>query len=240
MDFIKNDETKKTLIQTGILFLVFIIYTLLVTKVNVAELPVTLTDGTLADPSSAEVGFSKINNAIHLAINYNGTWYLISKCLGILAFVVAAFFAFLGCAQLFTSKSIAKVDKDLFVLAGFYVLVLATYILFEKVTLNYRPFILDIEEGLEGSYPSSHAMLGMCVFITAAMQFKNRLKNKNVNLTVRIICVALAILTVVSRLLSGVHWFTDIIGGVLVSAFLISLYKTVFLIIINRNKESFD
>ena len=82
--------------------------------------------------------------------------------------------------------------------------------------------ILDIEEGLEGSYPSSHAMLGMCVFITAAMQFKNRLKNKNVNLTVRIICVALAILTVVSRLLSGVHWFTDIIGGVLVSAFLIS------------------
>ena len=32
------------------------------------------------------------------------------------------------------------------------------------------------------------------------------------------------IFIVIARLLSGVHWLTDIIGGILISNFLLSLY----------------
>ena len=34
-----------------------------------------------------------------------------------------------------------------------------------------------------------------------------------------------ALLMVVARLLSGVHWLTDIVGGVLLSTGLVTLYK---------------
>ena len=60
--------------------------------------------------------------------------------------------------------------------------------------------------------------------LTAAIQFNRRIKN---GVLKHVICLAVALFVVfmiVGRIISGVHWFTDIVGGVLLSAGLVLLY----------------
>lgn len=116
-------------------------------------------------------------------------------------------------------------DTDILVLGGFYILVMAAYVFFEIVVINYRPVL--IQGYLEASYPSSTTMLVMCVMPTAVMQFQSRMKNETLKKTVTIVLIAFTVFMVVGRLLSGVHWITDIIGGALLSAGLVMVYVTV-------------
>jgi undecaprenyl-diphosphatase len=116
------------------------------------------------------------------------------------------------------------VDYDIFVLGGFYIVTIAAYLFFESVAINYRPVLIN--GYLEPSYPSSTTLLVMCVMPTAAMQLRTRMKN---TLFGRFVCIAIAAFTafmVIGRLISGVHWVTDIIGGALISAGLVLAYRT--------------
>ena len=61
------------------------------------------------------------------------------------------------------------------VLGGFYIVVMAMYLLFEEVVINYRPVLID--SNLEASYPSSTTMLALCVLPTAMMQLKSRIRH---------------------------------------------------------------
>lgn len=95
----------------------------------------------------------------------------------------------------------------------------------EKVVINYRPVLID--GVLEVSYPSSTTMLALCVIPTAMMQLKSRIKRSAVRRVVLVILAAFAAFMVAGRLISGVRWLTDIIGGVLLSAGLVTLYAAV-------------
>ena len=107
-------------------------------------------------------------------------------------------------------------------LAIFYCVVLATYVLFEKVVINYRPVVLD--EGLEASFPSSHTLMALCFTISAILVNKELFKDKTkiINCGLFILGMAVAI----TRLFSGVHWFTDIVGGFLYGCSLLLLFKS--------------
>ncbi len=74
------------------------------------------------------------------------------------------------------------------------------------------------------AYPSSTTMLVLCVMLPAILQFNIRIKNKWLRKTVACLLSTFMIFMVMGRLLSGVHWLTDIIGGVLVSAGLVTMY----------------
>ena len=134
-------------------------------------------------------------------------------------------FAVLGLVQWIKRKIILKVDRSILALGGFYIVVMAVYILFEMVVINYRPTLID--GYLEASYPSSTTMLVMCVMPTAMMQLRARIKNKVFSRCVMVAITAFIAFMVIGRLVSGVHWITDIIGGALVSAAIVLMYYAI-------------
>ncbi len=174
-------------------------------------------------PLGSSVGLATINKATFDFFKVNMTWYKITDYLGIFALLTALAFAVLGLIQLIKRKSLKKVDYQILCLAAYYVLVFAFYILFEKVVIiNYRPILLTSD--LEVSFPSSHTMLIITVMSSAMYLIPNYFKNKALVISLETIAAAVIIITIIGRLISGVHWLTDIIGGFLLGFALFMLY----------------
>ena len=193
----------------------FVLWTVLVCFVDVQAI----------GPEGSSVGFATLNGCVHDFTGVNMSLYVITDWLGLVPIGVAFGFAVLGLVQWIKRKSILKVDRSILVLGGFYIVVMAVYVLFEMVVINYRPTLID--GYLEASYPSSTTMLVMCVMPTAMMQLHDRIKNKAFSRCVMIAIAAFVAFMVIGRLVSGVHWVTDIIGGALVSSGLVITYATV-------------
>lgn len=176
-------------------------------------------------PNGSSVGFAALNGAVRELTGVHMALYTVTDWLSLIPIFVAIGFAALGLWQLIRRKSVFKVDYNIIVLGGFYVLVMAVYLFFEAVVVNYRPVLID--GFLEASYPSSTTMLVMCVIPTAMMQLHQRIGNKTVRAVVLVALALFTVLMVLGRLMSGVHWVTDIIGGMLLSAGLVMLYDAV-------------
>ena len=209
------EKLKKNFIFSGIPAALFLLLILLVKVADVKPI----------GPMGSEIGLASLNGSMFKLLGESTFWYKLTELLGYLAILVALAFGALGVYQLIKRKSIKKVDMSLIALGGFYVLVAAVYALFEVVVINYRPVILD--SGLEASFPSSHTVLTVCIMATAAMQLKRRIADKKAAVIAQWVCIGIAAVTVIGRLLSGVHWFTDILGGLLISATLVMLYYAV-------------
>ena len=176
-------------------------------------------------PEGSSIGFAALNVAVHEFFGMHIFWYKLTQALGLLAIAVAGVFAVTGLVQLIQRKSLLKVDKKILMLGVIYILVILLYALFEKVPFNYRPVVLDPAEGLEPSYPSTHTMLILTIFGTAVAVLGDYIKNAKLVLLLKIVCLVIMALTIVGRLVCGVHWFTDIAGGVIISLFFINLYR---------------
>ena len=209
-----TEKNKRNFVKPVFFGICFAVFTLLADLFDVEP----------AGPQGSRVGFAGLNTAIHVLLGTNDFCYKLTQLFGILALLVAAAFAVTGLVQLIKRKSLFKVDINLLMLGLVYIILTIIYVIFEKFPLNYRPVILD--EGLEPSYPSTHTMLILTILGTAVSITGDYIKNPKLLFCIKLACLIVMALTVVCRLLSGVHWFTDIAGGVLVSLFLISLYKT--------------
>lgn len=199
----------------AIIFAIFLIFTALVKYVDVQAI----------GPEGSSVGFATINKWVFETIGVHPQFYSLTQFLGIVAIGIAFCFALLGLDQLIKRKSLHYVDSKIIALGFYYIIVMAFYALFMFVVINYRPVIID-GEGLESSYPSSHTMLGLTVtvaFIIYNNYFKD-VKRKIDRILFTVVAWALAALIVVGRLISGVHWFTDIIGSLLLSFSIIFTY----------------
>lgn len=200
----------------GIMMIIFIIYTIAVKFIDVKAI----------GPENSKVGFSTVNKFFHNIIGYSDFWYKISQFFGYLVILTACIFALMAVIQFVKRKSIWKIDRNIISLGIFYVIVMFWYVFFEKVIINYRPFIFD--EGLEASYPSSHTILAICIMGSAVIQFRKRFKNREHRRCADIIAVFIGGVTVLGRILSGVHWFSDILGGIILSTAMLLLYNSVF------------
>ena len=173
-------------------------------------------------PQGSSVGFATLNQFVHNLTGVNMSLYTITDWLGLVPLGFAMGFALLGFIQLIKRKHILKVDFNILALGGFYIIVLAIYIFFEMFVINYRPVLIN--GILEASYPSSTTMLVMCIMPTAIMQFNNRIKNKTLQKLISVSIIVFILFMVIGRILSGVHWITDIIGGAILSCGLVMLY----------------
>ncbi len=207
-------QRKNTTLYVGIGFLIaFLTWTFLV----------RMFDRQGIGPEGSAVGFATLNSWVHALTGVHFSLYLLTDWLSLLPLGLIFGFAVWGLLQWIRRKSFGKVDFDLLVLGGFYAVVMAVYAFFEVVVINYRPVL--IEGVLEASYPSSTTMLVLCVMLTAWMILQKRILNKTWNRLVCILILAFTAFMVMGRLVSGVHWITDIIGGILLSAGLVTLYR---------------
>ena len=176
-------------------------------------------------PQGSSVGFATLNGFVHNLTGVHMYLYTITDWLGLVPLAFVMGFALLGLVQWIKRKYLLKVDYSILVLGGFYIVVMAVYVLFEVFVVNYRPVLIG--GILEASYPSSTTMLVMCVMPTAIMQFNARIKNNILKRFVASAITVFVVFMVICRLLSGVHWFTDIIGGALLSAGLVMMYRAI-------------
>ena len=206
-------KNKKMLVWGASLLATFVLWTVFVRFVDVRAI----------GPEGSSVGFATLNGFVHELTGVNWLLYTVTDWLGLVPIAVALGFTILGLAQLIGRKSLWKVDHSILALGVFYIAVIAAYVFFEIVVINYRPTLID--GYLEVSYPSSTTMLVMCVMPTAAMQLNVRIQNTVLRRCAVIAIVAFTAFMAIGRLLSGVHWITDIIGGALLSAGLMMLYS---------------
>ena len=203
---------KKLLITSIFLLLSFVLWTVLICFVDVSSI----------GPNESKVGFATLNIFIHQLTGTNMLLYVITDWLGLVPIFTALCFAILGLVQLIKRKSILKVDRSIIVLGVYYLVVIALYIFFEYFVINYRPVLIN--GYLEASYPSSTTMLVLTVMPTSIMQLNSRIRNKKIKAIITAIIISFIILMVVGRLISGVHWFSDIFGGMLLSLGLVIMY----------------
>lgn len=174
-------------------------------------------------PQGTAVGFAGLNGSIHRLTGVNMKLYRITDWLGLIPLLTAAGFALLGLKQWLTRRRIRYVDRSILALGGFYIAVIAVYALFEAVIVNYRPVLIN---GVaEASYPSSTTMLALCVMPAGAIELCSRSGSKTFRRCAAMLTAAFCAFMVTGRLLSGVHWFTDIVGGALLSAGLVLLFR---------------
>lgn len=211
----KKKNEKRRQISFGIaagLLMLFVVWTIAVSQFDVQAI----------GPGKSPVGFAGLNGFFHSLTGEHLLLYTVTDWLEFIPFCFVLYFAVLGIRQLVKRRSLRRVDRDILMLGGFYILVGAAYALFETVIINYRPVL--IEGVLEPSYPSSTTLLILCVMPTAIMQLDCRMKNEKVRKITDCAIILYITFMVGGRLMSGVHWLTDIIGAALLSAGLVMLY----------------
>lgn len=208
----KKETGKKLCLAAGLLG-AFVLWTVAVRTVDVGNI----------GPEGSAVGFAALNGFIHELTGVNRTLYILTDWLGLVPLGIVLSFALLGLAQWVRRKHILKVDRSILLLGGFYGTVLAVYVLFEVLAVNYRPVL--VAGVLEASYPSSTTVLVLCVMPTAAMRLNAWLQNPLLKKCAAGAIAVFTVFMVVGRLISGVHWFTDIVGGAILSAGLVNLYQ---------------
>lgn len=199
-------------LPAAVLFLLFAVYTVIVALVGVRAI----------GPNGSEVGLAAINGPFRDLVGVNWELYTVTDILGLVPLALLAAFAVQGLVQLFRRRSLLRVDHDLLLLGGYYLLVLAFYLLFEVVEINARPFL--IEGVLETSYPSSTTMLAMATLPAVAMHLTKKLSGRTARIVLYADAGLLTAIMVGGRILAGVHWLTDIIGGALLSLALLATY----------------
>ena len=203
---------KKRLLVGFLFILLFIGFTYLVKTVDVNKV----------GEQNVVVGFSYINRIFSSIFRYNEFFYKLSNIFGYSAFVICAVYGTIGLIQLITRRDVRKVDEEILLLGFLYVTILIIYIAFNFIDINMRPVLID--GVLEPSYPSSHTFMALVVCGSAIIINKKKYNN----IIARIfnyVCLVFMILIIATRILSGAHWFTDIVGSVILSFAVLLIYS---------------
>jgi len=209
-----NKKTKKHFILGLILLFAFILWTICVQFVDVQTI----------GPENTSIGFGALNKVIHDSTGVHMYLYTMTDWMSLIPFAFVFIFACLGLIQWIQRKSLLKVDCSLLVLGGFYFALLLFYVFFEISVVNFRPILIDGH--LEASYPSSTTMLMICICSTTIMQLNQRIQKPCLRLVNSFLLISFCTFVVTCRFISGVHWFSDIVGGILLSASLVMFYSS--------------
>ena len=225
----ESKNKQRLLLVFALIFaIITVVFTIIVKNIDIRAI----------GPENSSVGLSSLNEFVRNLFPYgdggiNELWYKITKYSGYLLFLPPIFFSIFGFVQLVYRKSFKKVDLAIKLLAIFYIATIATLAIFRKMVINYRPVLLD--GALEASYPSSHTLFAITVCGSTMLLTSRLLKLKHAKL-VNVILLAVMLVTIIGRLLSGVHWCTDILAGTLIALTLVFAFAGA-IVRIPSNKE---
>ena len=212
---LKVKDTRIRCLLKGIALLTaFALWTVLIKHIDVQN----------AGPNGTEIGFATINVWFHQLTGVHMLIYTITDWLGLVPIIICMCFGMLGLVQLVKRRSLLKVDTDILLLGAYYVVVILGYLLFEMVPINYRPILIN--GNLEASYPSSTTLLVLSVMPTLKYQADRRIANPMTRKAIVLFVIVFSSFMVIGRLISGVHWATDIIGSVFLSSGLFMVYRS--------------
>ncbi|WP_405343002.1 phosphoesterase PA-phosphatase, partial [Ruminococcus sp.] len=177
--------------------IVFVLWTILILFVDVRAV----------GPNGSKVGLATFNTWFHQLTGVHMTLYTVTDRLGLVPIAVCLCFGGLGLCQLIKRRSLFKVDADILLLGGYYILVIFGYLFFEMVPINYRPILIN--GFLEASYPSSTTLLVLSVMPTLVFQINRRCNSPMIKRIIMILAILFSAFMVIGRLASGVHWATD-------------------------------
>ncbi len=203
----------KTLFTGASLLIAFTAWTILIQSIDVQAVGV----------NGTKIGFAAINVWFHKLTGVHLTVYTITDWLGLVPICICGFFGMVGLRQLIKRKSIFRVDADILLLGIYYIVVIFAYLIFEMIPINYRPILIN--GGMEASYPSSTTLLVLSVMPSLKFQAARRSRSAALRNTLTLFAAAFSVFMFIARLLSGVHWCTDIIGSVLLSSGLFTMYR---------------
>ena len=210
---------EKLLCGGSLMLALFVVWTWLVQSVDVRPAGVLGTD----------IGFVEINVRFHELTGVHMWLYIVTDWLGLVPVFVCLLFGSVGAVQLVKRKSLHKVDLDIILLGLYYLLVVVCYLAFERFPVNYRPIL--IEGRMEASYPSSTTLLVLSVMPTLVFQIQRRWNGGKAKCMISAATVVFIAFMVIGRLISGVHWLTDIVGSVLLGAGLFCVYISAVLLL---------
>lgn len=178
-------------------------------------------------PNKVEVGYSSINEKVFNKLGKNDKYDKISDYLLYEAMATVGIFGVIGLYQLIRRKSLLKIDGDIWMLAWYYVLVVAVYVGFDKLSINLRPILT--EKGAEPSFPSSHTLITFCFLGVTMIQASDRVRKKALRWFINIVCIGSMLAMPILRLLAGMHWFSDVVGGIIIGHVFVLAYKAFYL-----------
>ena len=223
----------KNKIVGGISLALFVLLILLLRTVDRAPI----------GPEGTTVGLSTINGALASTFPFDQTYYFLSKACGYCCLLTAFVFFVIGVVQVGRRRRIAAVDSEIRCLEALYVTMGLVYVLFEKLIINYRPVIIPGEE-IEPSFPSSHTLLALVIMGSAILVVRRYERSGVIEITasalLQFVCIAMLLLTVVTRIISGVHWFTDYVGAVLIGVALLAGFREVVGRMVRREAGQMD
>lgn len=205
---------KKLLCMGIILVIAFSLWTALIQIVDVQPV----------GQNGTNVGFALLNLWFHKLTGVHMAIYTVTDWLGLVPVFVCMVFGGIGLVQLVKRKKLSKVDSDIIFLGIYYIIVIFGYLFFEMIPVNYRPIL--IEGLLEASYPSSTTLLVLSVMPTLSFQVDRRINNSVIKSIINAFVILFSSFMVIGRTVAGVHWLTDIIGSIILSAGLYLIYKS--------------
>ncbi len=212
-----SSKAKKKFFMALCVFAVFIALTVIVSYADrqpYTALRTEYYEGT--ETGEAEIGLGGLNLKVRDFLGFREGFYKVTELLGYVEILVAVLIFTYAVYQLFTRKSLKKIDREVLSMMVVYALIVVFYVIFEIISPNFRPVLL--EEGLEMSYPSTHTVLGVGIMVTAEAFLARHFGPKSpAGKWLPWVCRIISVTTVFCRFMSGVHWLTDILGGLLLA-----------------------
>ena len=167
-----------------------------------------------------------MNSAIFDFFGVNKAWDKVTDILLCTILAVFAVFGIMGIVQLVKRKNIIKVDKELVCMIPILILMVIIYAVFNKIwIINYRPVLID---GVaEVSFPSSHVLASFTLSLMMMIALPKYIEKKKRRIVIDVMLGLLVAAIAFGRVASGMHWFSDVCGGIVFGIILVVTYVVI-------------